>query len=88
MARNQKALEAIPAAVFALGPTDEAENEENRPEVFAQLDKALEDYTWLIPVDQKLFCGKFDPSKLKFPMSKFMGKMPASDIRDWDAIIT
>jgi len=30
--------------------------------------------------------GKFDPANLKFPMSLFMGKMPASDIRDWDAI--
>ena len=86
LARNKKALEAIPVAVFALGPTDETENEENRPEVFVQLDKTLEDYPWLKPIDQKLFGGKFDPSKLKFPMSKFMGKMPASDIRDWNAI--
>jgi len=86
LSRNQKTLESVPVAVFALGPTDEKETEDNRPEVFAQLDKALEEFLWLNPVDKKIFGGKFDPANLKFPMSLFMGKMPASDIRDWDAI--
>ena len=86
LARHQAALEGLPVAVFALGPTEASETPENKPEVFAQLDKALGAFPWLEPVDQALFGGKFDPAQLKFPMSLFMGKMPASDIRDWDQI--
>ena len=72
LSRNQKFLESIPVAVFALGPTDENENENNRPEVFAQLDKALEEFPWLKPVDKRMFGGKFDPANLTFPMSLFL----------------
>ena len=86
LSRYQNTLAEMPVAVFALGPTESSETPENKPEIFAQLDKALEDFPWLNPVDQELFGGKFDPAKLKFPMSLFMGKMPASDIRDWDHI--
>lgn len=86
LSRHQAALKELPVAVFALGPTDASETEEKNPELFAQLDKALEGFPWLAPVDQALFGGKFDPQNLKFPMSLFMGKMPASDIRDWDRI--
>ena len=86
LSRFQNTLEKMPVAVFALGPTDADETPENNPEVFEQLDKALADFPWLEPVDQVLFGGKFDPAKLKFPMSLFMGKMPVSDIRDWDRI--
>jgi len=84
--RHKEALRTLPVAVFALGPTDAQETPEKNPEVFEQLNKTLRDFPWLDPVDQKLFGGKFDPSKLKFPMGMFMGKMPASDIRDWEAI--
>ena len=84
--RLQVDLAGIPVAVFALGPTDASETPEDNPDVFAQLDKALGTFPWLTPVDQALFGGKFDPAQLKFPMSLFMGKMPASDIRDWDRI--
>ena len=86
LSRHQNVLNEIPVAVFALGPTDANETPENKPEVFEQLDKALAEFPWLTPVDQALFGGKFDPAKLKFPMSLFMGKMPVSDIRDWDRI--
>jgi len=86
LSRHQSTLEKMPVVVFSLGPTDADETPENKPEVFEQLDKALADFPWLEPVDQALFGGKFDPAKLKFPMSLFMGKMPASDIRDWDRI--
>jgi menaquinone-dependent protoporphyrinogen oxidase len=86
LSRHQAALEKLPVAVFALGPTDASENQEKNPELFAQLDKALEAFPWLAPADQALFGGKFDPEKLKFPMKMFVGKMPASDIRDWDRI--
>ena len=86
LSRHEAALTKLPVAVFALGPTDASETPEDNPDVFAQLDKALEAYPWLKPVDQALFGGKFDPSLLKFPMNLFVGQMPASDIRDWDAI--
>ena len=86
LSNHQASLTKMPVAIFALGPTDASETPENKPEVFEQLDKALAEFPWLEPVDQTLFGGKFDPAKLKFPMSLFMGKMPASDIRDWDRI--
>jgi menaquinone-dependent protoporphyrinogen oxidase len=86
--RFQKTLKTIPVAVFALGPTDALETAEKNPELFEQLEKTLREYTWLTPVDQKLFGGKFDPAKLKFPMRLFVGKMPASDIRNWEEIKT
>ena len=86
LSRHQAALTKLPVAVFALGPTDAAETPEVNTDVFAQLDKALEAYPWLKPVDQALFGGKFDPALLKFPMNLFVGQMPASDIRDWDRI--
>lgn len=86
LARHQAALEKMPVAVFALGPTDMTEYERNNPEVFEQLGKALKSYPWLKPVDQKLFGGKLDPASLKFPFSIFMSSMPANDLRDWDAI--
>ena len=86
LSRHQGALEKMPVAVFALGPTDMTEDEKNNPETYKQLDKALESYPWLKPVDQKLFGGKLDPQSLKFPFNIFMGQMPANDLRDWDAI--
>ncbi len=86
LSRHQGALSKMPSAVFALGPTDASETPENKPDVFEQLDKALAEFPWLEPVDQALFGGKFDPALLKFPMSLFMGKMPVSDIRNWDRI--
>lgn len=84
--RFQQQLKTIPVAIFALGPTDALETPEKNPDIFEQLEKTLQAYPWLTPVDQKLFGGKFDPSKLKFPMRMFMGKMPASDIRNWEEI--
>jgi hypothetical protein len=35
-----------------------------------------------------VFGGKFDPTKLRFPMNLIpaLKKMPASDIRNWDTI--
>ena len=86
LSRHQGSLSSMPVAVFALGPTDPTETPENRPDIFSQLDKALEALPWLAPVDQALFGGKFDPSRLKFPMSLLMGDIPPSDIRDWDLI--
>ncbi len=83
--RHKKALLDLPVAVFALGPTNDV------PEDFAetrkQLDRALAKFEWLSPRSVMLFGGKLDPAALRFPDSNpAMKNMPASDIRDWDAI--
>ena len=52
-----------------------------------QLDRAVAKFEWLSPRAVMLFGGKFDPAVLRFPDGKAaMKSMPASDIRDWDAI--
>ena len=73
-------------AVFALGPTHEPHDEEEWQDSRAQLDRALAKYPWLTPVALEMFGGEYDPAKLGFPIKLFVGKEPASDIRDWTAI--
>lgn len=91
LARYQEGLTQRPVAVFALGPTrlEELENAEIR----AQLDQQLSKYPWLKPVAAELFGGKYDPATLRFP-DNLLGAvpasplhgLPASDVRDWEAI--
>ncbi len=89
--QHQEALAQRPVAIFSLGPTRAGELES--PETRAQLDQALKKYPWLDPVEAKLFGGKYDPAKLRFP-DKLLAMLPASplhqapasDVRDWDAI--
>jgi len=40
----------------------------------------------LKPVEIEMFGGKYDPTKLKFPLKMMAGSVPASDIRDDEAI--
>jgi menaquinone-dependent protoporphyrinogen oxidase len=84
--RHREALKSLPVAVFALGPFHDEEQEWH--DVRAQLDKELAQFPWFVPVARQVFGGKFDPAKLRFPLSLLpaMKKMPASDIRDWTAI--
>jgi menaquinone-dependent protoporphyrinogen oxidase len=86
VARHRAALEKVPVAVFALGPTED--KEEDWRETRGQLDKVLAGFPWLKPVAVELFGGKFDPARLTFPYNLIpaLKKMPVSDIRDWDAI--
>ena len=88
--RHQAALTALPVAVFTLGPT---RAEDEWQEVRAQLDKQLAEYPWLKPVAVELFGGKYDPAKLRFPVSLLaalpaspLHGAPANDLRDWEAI--
>jgi menaquinone-dependent protoporphyrinogen oxidase len=84
--RHRAGLTQRPVAVFALGPFH------NEPQEFQgareQLDKELAKYPWLTPATIAIFGGKFDPQRLAFPYSLFpaLKNMPASDIRDWEAI--
>ena len=90
LTNHQAALANMPVAVFTLGPT---RADEDAAPVRAQLNKQMSKYPWLNPVAIELFGGKYDPSKLKFPLSLLAAlpasplyQAPASDIRDWDAI--
>jgi menaquinone-dependent protoporphyrinogen oxidase len=84
--QHQKELIGLPAAVFALGPVNEVEKEWD--EAHGQLDKELERFSWLRPVEVKLFGGRFDPEMLKFPWNVVPGlkKLPTNDVRDWETI--
>ncbi len=89
--RHRQALAERPVALFALGPTEDTE--QDWQDVRAQLDQELARYPWLAPVACKLFGGRFDPARLRFPDSLLaalpaspLHGMPASDMRDWDAI--
>ena len=86
LSRHRKALTERPVAVFALGPTHEPHDEEEWKDSCAQLDKELAKFPWLTPVALKMFGGKYDPAKLRFPINLLAGKEPASDLRDGTAI--
>lgn len=88
--RHRAALEAMPVAVFALGPISA---EEGIADEQAQLEGALAKTPWLKLVAAEVFVGKYDPARLKLahrliallPASPLHG-VPARDERDWDAI--
>jgi menaquinone-dependent protoporphyrinogen oxidase len=90
LARHQEALVARPVALFALGPTKE---DEDWQPVRDQLDQVLQKVPWFKPVAVELFGGKYDPAKLRFPVSLLarlpgspLYQAPPSDVRDWEAI--
>jgi len=86
LSRHKEALKKLSVSVFALGPFHDEEKEWQG--VRAQLDKELARFPWLAPVAREVFGGKFDPTGLRFPLNLIpaLKKMPASDIRNWDAI--
>jgi menaquinone-dependent protoporphyrinogen oxidase len=84
LSRHRQALGDRPVAVFALGPVED--EEEQFQDARRQLDKALAKFPWFSPATVAVFGGKFDPAKLPFPINRFAGSEPASDIRDWEAI--
>lgn len=91
LARHQQALAKCPVAIFTLGPTRAAEGEWQ--DVRTQMDQELAKFPWLKPIAVELFGGVYDPAKLRFPDSLLatlpaspLHQMPASDLRDWEAI--
>ena len=91
LAGNRDVLQGLPVALFALGPLHDDLKE--RQEAHAQFRKALGSLPWLAPVAEEVFCGKYDPAKLRIgdrliaalPASPLHG-LPASDARDWTSI--
>jgi len=86
LSRHREALRQRPVAVFALGPTHDPHDEKEWQGSRAQLDRELAKFPWLKPVALQMFGGKYDPTKLGFPIKSLAGSAPASDIRDWTAI--
>jgi len=86
LSRHREAIRQVSVAVFALGPFHDEEKEWQS--VRTQFDKELSKIPWFAPAAREVFGGKFDPAKLRFPMNLIpaLKKMPASDIRNWDAI--
>lgn len=86
LSKHQRILLDLQVAIFALGPTHDPYDEQEWRNSWSQLNKELENYSWLKPVEIEMFGGKYDPSKLKFPLKMMAGSVPASDIRDEEAI--
>jgi menaquinone-dependent protoporphyrinogen oxidase len=90
LARHQAALASRALAIFTLGPTKADAGWQG---VRAQLDQVLGAFPWLKPVSVELFGGKYDPARLRFPDTLLAAvpasplyRLPASDLRDWEAI--
>jgi menaquinone-dependent protoporphyrinogen oxidase len=87
--RHRHALESLPPAFFALGPTGEGD----RADVLTMLEGELARFPWLKPRSICLFGGKYDPSRLRFP-DNLLAALPASplhgmgesDRRDWSEV--
>jgi menaquinone-dependent protoporphyrinogen oxidase len=88
LSRNRDILAQRQLAIFALGPVHEPHDEGEWQDSWEQLNKELEKFPWLEPLDIEMFGGKYAPEKLGFPLKLFAGAEPASDIRNWEAIKT
>lgn len=86
LSRHRQAVTTLPVALFALGPVHDPHDEQEWQDSNAQLDKELAKFPWFKPVAIEMFGGMFDPALLRFPLNKFAGPAPASDIRNWEAI--
>ncbi|MBN1629076.1 MAG: flavodoxin domain-containing protein [Thermoleophilia bacterium] len=88
--RHRGALEALPMALFALGPISA---DEDLAAARGQMDKTLAELNRLKPVATEMFVGKYDPAVLH-GLDKLVTKLKASplhgvtahDDRDWQAV--
>ena len=78
--RHKYALEALPVAVFGMGPRTLEPHDVER--AMTELGRSLTKVPEVEPVSVAIFGGVINPRALRFPFSR----MPASDARDWDAI--
>jgi menaquinone-dependent protoporphyrinogen oxidase len=86
LTRHEETLMQKPVAVFALGPVSEEEKEWR--DAREQLNQELAKFPKFAPMSVRVFGGKYDLAKLRFPWNLIpaMKKLPASDVRDWEAI--
>ena len=80
--RHRLALARQAAAVFALGPFHD--EEEEWQEVRARLDRELARFPWFTPVAVEVFGA--NTLGLRWKLIPALKNMPASDVRDWTAI--
>lgn len=88
--RHRDNLEAMPVALFALGPVRATDDmDEDRK----QIDRTLDKIGWFKPVAVEMFVGKFDPAVLRGldrlvtkPKASPLYGLGAHDDRDWNAI--
>lgn len=88
LTRHQNALTGgLAVAIFA-GGTIETDDQNERREVRAQLDRELAKFPWLAPAAIEIIGGRFNPAKLSFPWNLLpaLKQKPACDFRDWTAI--
>lgn len=87
LARNHKALSALPVALFA-GGLYVSNTEEDRQEVQQQMTVELAKFPWLTPSSLLLVGGRFDPALLRFPYNLIpaLKQSEPSDLRDWNSI--
>jgi menaquinone-dependent protoporphyrinogen oxidase len=78
--RHRDALASLPVAVFAMGPTDD--EPEHVAAARAELERGLAGAPSVRPITAEVFGGVVDPATLRFPLNR----MPAADMRDWEAI--
>ncbi len=93
LSRHRKALMERQISIFALGPFHDPYEDEEWQASRAMLEKDLAEFPGLAPVAIEIFGGKFEPAQLGFtdklivsmPASP-LHNIPASDLRDWEAI--
>lgn len=88
LSRHREALTQRLVAIFALGPLGiEVKDMQGAR---ATLDRELVTLPWLAPIALEVFVGRYDPAKLRFPdnLIPALRRLPASDMRDWEAIRT
>jgi len=88
--RHQQALSQMPVAYFVVCMTMEEDTEENRRSARAYLEPLHQAGPRVQPVDEGLFGGVLDYSKLPLPMRLIVKAMkkPEGDYRDWESIQT
>lgn len=80
--RQRRTLQSKKLILFALGPITTPYVEKEWLGARAQLDKELNKFPWLEPMEIKIFGGRFDLSKAGFFIKKFAGNVPPSDAMD------
>jgi len=84
--RHKQSLQWKRLILFALGPISVPYVEKEWQGARAQLDKELNKFPWLRPMEIQIFGGRFDLSKAGFFMKKFAVNIPPSDAMDLQAI--